>query len=271
MKIKLFALVLLASFILSLTPLSVAQNPPDDQMELIKWMIYYYKKPEPQVFPAKLKDFSKTGLFDEDKRQFPFLGFASTVFKDNSSKVPTWVNDIKDLPKNHKRIILIALWLSNTKESNAIFKQSQFKSIIEGDNYYNFDTSQEPPNLDRLYKTYGGFLDIQWGRFLATGDKEPVKLIISTLEYGEHFGAIKKLKGKDKNTLSDKEKDQIIKEATFNSAMWSLRSNSMQHSLVKKYSEEIYDSSDINGTAKQWLGILLTQINPEKYKLDKNK
>jgi hypothetical protein len=271
MNIKLFVSVFLAGFIFLLTPLSIAQNPPADQMELIKWMLYYYKQPEPKTFPIKLNAFSKAGLFDEEKRQFPFLGFASTVFRNNSSMITEWVNNIKDLPKNHKKVILIALWLSNTKESNAILKQSRFQSIIEGKNYYNFDTRQEPPNLDRLYKTYGGLLDIQWGRFLATGDKEPVQLIISTLEYGEHFGTIEKLKGKDKNTLSDKEKDQIIKEATFNSAMWSLRSNSMQHPLVKKYCEEIYENGDINSTAKQWLGVLLTQINPDKYKLDKNK
>ena len=103
------------------------------------------------------------------------------------SKISQWASDIEELPKKHKKTILIALWLSGTKESKSIFQQSQFKSIIKGENFYNFDTSQEPPNLDKLYKTYGGFLDIQWGRFLATGDKKPIKLIISTLEYGKHL------------------------------------------------------------------------------------
>ena len=115
--------------------------------------------------------------------------------------------------------------------------------------------------------TYSGFLDIQWGRFCASGKKRPIELIISTLKYGNYYGTIKRTDNKKNEELSNKEKDMILKEAIFNAAIWSLRSNCLHHPLVKQYCMEIYEEGKLNKASKHWLGALLAQVYPEKYKI----
>jgi len=232
------------------------------QMELINWMFYYYQNPEPNKFPEKLIAFSDAGFLDEEKRQFPFLGFASRVFHDNPDKIMAWGQAIDNLPQNPKKIILLALWLSSTEESKKIFETESYKKAIEGKNYFNFETDKTPPDLDHIDRMYRGYLDIQWGRFLATGKKEFVRLVIGTLGYGDSFGASKKYS----QPLSEDQKIEIIREANFKSALWSLQSNCKMHPLVKQYCSEIYETGDLSANEKKYLGMLLTQVNPEKYK-----
>jgi len=236
--------------------------PSAKQMGLINWMVSYYQNPKPTNFPEKLVAFSKAGFFNEEKRQFPFLGFASAVFHDNTSRIKTWIHEIDKLPQNHKKIILLALWLSNTEESKDLFQLKKYKEVIKGENYYNFETNKAPPNLDFIDRLYGGFLDIQWGRFLATGKKEYIRLIIGSLDYGDSWGAGEKYS----KPLTEEQKTEIIREANFKAALWSLQSNCKMHPLVKQYCSEIYETGGLSAREKKYLSMLLSRVYPEKYK-----
>lgn len=232
-----------------------------EQIELISWMVFYYQKPVSEEFPGKLAAFSKAGLLNDEKKQFPFLGFASTVFRDNAARLNAWLPTIDALPEDHRKVVLLSLWLSGSRESNELFRRGKYKNSISGQNYFNFETNESPPDLNIIDPIYGGFLDIQWGRFLASGKKEPVRLIVSALQFGEYWGAEQKYT----KPLTEDQKREIIKEAHFKAALWSLRSNAETHPLVKKYCSELYEGSELSSTEKKYLGMLLSQIYPEKY------
>ena len=136
----------------------------------------------------------------------------------------------------------MALWLSDTKESKDLFQAKKYKEAIKGENYYNFETDRSPPDLDYIDRMYGGYTDIQWGRFLATGKKKYIRLIIGTLDYGDSWGARKKYS----KPLSEDQKTEIIREANFRAALWSLQSNCKMHLLVKQYCSEIYETDKLS-------------------------
>ena len=255
-------LIMLIAILLFLPSFAFCETPSAKQLELINWMVFYYQNPEPNKFTGKLIAFSKAGLLNEEKRQFPLLGFASTVFHDNSSKIKKWIHEIDNLPQDHKKIVLLALWLSDTDESKDLFQTKKYGEAIKGKNYFNFETDKTPPNLDYIDRMYGGFLDIQWGRFLATGKKKYVRLIIGTLDYGDSWGASKKYS----KPLSEDQKKEILREANFKAALWSLQSNCKVHSLVKQYCSEIYQTGNLSAREKKYLGMLLSKVYPEKYK-----
>lgn len=255
-------LIITIAILIFLPSFAFCESPSSKQMELINWMVFYYQNPEPSKFPKKLIAFSDEGFLNEEKRQFPFLGFASSVFHDNADKIKTWVLEIDNLPQEHKKIILLALWLSDTQEAKDLFLTPKFKEAITGWNYFNFETDKTPQDLDYIDRMYGGYLDIQWGRFLATGKKKYIRLIIGTLDYGDSWGASKKYS----KPLSEGQKIEIIRESNFKAALSSLQSNGKIHSLVKQYCSEIYETKNLLAQEKKYLGMLLSKVYPEKYK-----
>ena len=254
-------LLFLIAILIFLPKTALCEALSAKQMELVNWMVFYYQNPEPNKFPEKLIAFSEAGILDEDNKQFPFLGFASTVFQDNPSRIKAWIRKIEKLPKDHKKIILLALWLSRTKESKDVFQEKHYKEIIAGENYYHFKTDNQPPNLDLIDPVYGGFLDIQWGRFLASGKKKYIRLVISTLDFGYSWGAAEKYS----QPFTEFQKQEIIKEAHFKAALWSLQSNCKMHKVVKQYCLELYLEGNLSSKEKKYLAMILSKVYPDKF------
>jgi hypothetical protein len=160
----------------------------DEQLELTNWMMFYYKKPAPNDFPDWIKKASAEGMFKDEAKQFPFLGFVATIFATNADKIPQWVKIIDTLPEQDRKTVLIALWLSGTKFSQDTLLVKSRQRLLNGQNYFNFQTDLKPPSLNDI-NVYWGFLDIQWGRFFASGSEEPIKNIISVLKFAQFMGA----------------------------------------------------------------------------------
>ncbi|MCG8643900.1 MAG: hypothetical protein MI862_29535, partial [Desulfobacterales bacterium] len=232
------------------------------QYELINWMQFYYTDPSPNAFPNWLKRLSAEGLLRDEKRQFPFLGFAATIFEANARKVPEWIEGIDALPKKDRKTVYIALWLSNTKESRNLLSDVSRRRLLETRNYFNFQTEHQPPKLNEIDK-YWGFLDIQWGWFLASGAKEPVENITSVLTFASFLGSKKKYP----EPKTKEEKWAVINERLFQSAMRSLQSNCKTHSRVMEICEEIYEEGTLEHLAQWSLKSILIDVKPDKYKI----
>jgi len=288
-------------------PPEKASQISDAQLELTNWMMFYYKKPLPDDFPRWLKSASTEGMLKDEKRQFSFLGFAATVFAANSGKVPQWMGTIDALPKQdrkvsysnsvvklknlnfkkikhsninkiffeqinlprnlnriHRKTVLIALWLSGTKASRDAISVKPRKTLLRGRNYFNFQTRREPPSLDGINVCYGGFPDIQWGRFFASGSEKPIKNVISVLELAQFIGSRQKYT----KPKGEKEKQAVLKEAIFRSAIWSLRSNCQMHPEVLTICEQIYKKGKLSRLARLSLKSILIELKPDKYKID---
>ena len=245
-------------------PPKKASHISDAQLELINWMMFYYKKPLPDDFPRWLKSISAEGMLKDEKRQFPFLGFAATMFAANPVKVPQWMGTIDALPKQDRKTVLISLWLSGTKASRGAISVKSRKKLLRGRNYFNFQTRREPPSLDGINVCYGGFLDIQWGRFFASGSEKPIKNVISVLELAQFIGSRQKYT----KPKGEKEKQAVLKEAIFRRAIWSLRSNCQMHSEVLTICEQIYKEGKLSRLARLSLKSILIEFKPDKYKIE---
>ncbi|MDY6856947.1 MAG: hypothetical protein SWO11_20025 [Thermodesulfobacteriota bacterium] len=92
----------------------------DIQLELINWMMFYYKKPVPDEFPGWLKKTSAEGIFKEEQSQFPFLGFAAAVFATNTDKIHQWMETIDALPEDDRKTTLIALFIFPRKIGHGV-------------------------------------------------------------------------------------------------------------------------------------------------------
>ncbi len=228
------------------------------QYELIHWMTRYYQNPSPNEFINWLQQLSAEGLLRNEKKQFPFLGFAATVFNINADKVSEWIKVIDSFPKQDKKTILVALWLSDTKESRDALSDTVHKKVLQGHNYFHFDMQQPPPNLNEIDK-YWGFLDIQWGRFLASGSEEPIVQIVSILEFASFSGSRKKYP----DPKTKEEKWAIINEALYKTAMRSLRSNCKIHPRVLEICEQIYKEKRFSPLAQKSLESILIEMRPQ--------
>jgi len=253
--------------------LSRDQLPPekagqisDAQLELVNWLTFYYMDPVPDDFPDWLERASAEGMLKDEKRQFPFLGFGATIFAENPDRIPIWMKAIDALPERDRKTVLIALWLSDTRASRAALAERSRKKLLREKNYFNFQSRRRPPHLDELSMDYGGFLDIQWGRFLASGTEMPIKNITSALNYGRFVGSRDSLP----RPKTDEEKKAVSKEAIFRSAFWSLKSNCRIHLKVLEICEKLHAEGKLNRFAHLSVKLILDELKPEKYKTEEN-
>ena len=91
--------------------------------------------------------------------------------------------------------------------------------------------------------------------------------IIATLDWSQYAGAVDKYKT-SKKTAQDR--DAALKDAAFGTVLWSLGSNGKDDAGVLAHMEEIFSDPATSKTRKMWLGVILSKIKPEKYKLERS-
>jgi hypothetical protein len=151
-----------------------------------------------------------------------------------------------------------------TKQARDALSVRSRKKLVQGSNYFNFDTRREPPGLDEIDIYYGGFLDIQWGRFSASGEEVPIRNIISTLELARFAGARERLP----EPRTDEEKRAVVSEIILETALWSLRSNCKTHPRVLEISEKVYGEGSLSRLARFCLRSILVEFNPDRYEIE---
>jgi hypothetical protein len=120
-------------------------------------------------------------------------------------------------------------------------------TVTQPDNKINFSQKDVPgfkgKVKDPAYAMISGEqMDALWCEFFAAGNYKPIEKLIRVLGYYKYMGALDKYK---KSTTKSKiEKNNAIKEAIFQTAIWSLKSNCKQHDLVKNYCRYALENDD---------------------------
>jgi hypothetical protein len=235
-----------------------------EQMNLIKWMTYYYQHKNHKEFPDKLVAFSKAGLFDFKRRDYCLYGFMSAMFRENPGMVRDCVKAAKKLPERHKRIIVFTILTSKTDVAKEL--QSKLKQRYDKEKVGNKKNPLDRiPDFDKYPGIYnaGKYMDAQWGMFMATGGKGPIYKIIEVItKYGEYseFGNNNKV---NKKPSTRDEKEDLIKRQIYKTAMWSLKSNAEQHPVVRKYCHDILFNDDLDDATKLSLTLIMINTNPK--------
>lgn len=222
-----------------------------EEKEVSAWLSSYYMNPSPEQVAEKLLIVDKSRILKKyPSSSLPFEGFLTQFLIDNPVELEKIAQIIPALSNFTKKTVFNAIWYSNVPHSLNILK-------AQG-TYYN----SRPPDIDDFTEVkafdslYAGFLDFQWGRFFASGNKKPIELIVRSLEFGEFTGSLERYK----LTQSVLDKENGIKEATFNSAMWALKSNALQHTAVKEILFELAADSSLPSICLDYLNLLLDDV-----------
>jgi hypothetical protein len=249
MKQTIFVLILLFT-----SNISLAQGEPSASD---KWMFFYYQNPQSDKLVENVRAMSKRGQLAQTTGLIP--AFLSRVFAQNPGKIDQWMTSLKDLPQNELYTLYNALWLSGANEGRAVLKKAGLE----------MPSGSAPDLLAREVNENDPMLiDALWGYFMATGDTRVVRRVISGFNYSEYQGADERYKS-SKQTEQDKQ--AAFKAIVFEAAKASLIDNCLMHPVALAYCEKLWKGEELNRTESLWLGVVLSKVAPDKYKIEISK
>jgi len=144
------------------------------------WLNNYYQNPAPERLPSAILELSKSGYFEEPGHVTLAIGFIASVFAQNPNRVPEWMGVSRALPAAHQRILASALWYSGNAKGASYLRtlarnaDPEMRREIEA-------VAATTPDLRTVDVRSAQSLNLQWGAFLASGDKAPVRNILAAL------------------------------------------------------------------------------------------
>ena len=231
----------------------VAAGTQGDSPAMSQWMVFYYKKPLPKNFVTEVRGMSQKGQLADLTRAGVIPAFLSQVFAQNPKEIAAWMNALKDLPEPDRYTLYNSLWLSNT---------------AEGRDYLNKIGLQLPtsaaPDVLKMEFNDPRVVDWLWGYFMATGDERSVRRVISAFNLSKYEGAVERYKSAKNSEQSRQEAYYAI---SFEAARESLIDNCRQHPQVLAVCEKLIKSTELNKTESLWLGVVLSKVAPDRYKI----
>lgn len=218
------------------------------------WLMNYYKSPNPQDFVAEVNKLSKTGLLGNPKHKENIAVFLSRILASHPENTNEWLQSLKSLNKTDMEPVFYAVWLADTKESKEYLKSIGATEVLNTKPINYLQTEIQSPNT----------LDALWSYFYASDSKEPVRRIVSALNYADYSGFLEAYKT-SKQTGEDRRK--AILDSIFQAARWSLESNARNEPKIGEICGNILKDPNITKNEQLWLGVILSKAIPDKYKM----
>ena len=257
MRLIIFIILNTLALNLFFSPLAFSQLKEEkSEAQVGDWFTNYYKKPTPEKLLGELEKLHKKGILKNADSTPTFISFISQIMITNPKMVPQWLEKAKSLSKDQKDTLYMAAWISRTLEAKDFFTKNNLS-----------DFQQKAPDLLSLEVQHPSTLDMFWGAFFATGKQEPIRSIIKSFELSKYTGAIERFKNGDK---SEKANSELLLEATFQSATWSLESNCHQHPKVLEHCIKIHSDPKLTDIQRLWLTIVLAKVKPEQFSIEFN-
>lgn len=234
--------------------LTVSSTFEGVEIDYEKWMLSYYKHKDPTAFPGFLAFMKKGGYLKNEQTSESLATFIGAILHQHPELIAKYFPDISALPQDEQQPVAFLLAQSDTDEARAVLKKSKFA-----------DLADKPPTVSpTMLITSPSDLDMCWSEFLATGDTAYIRPVISALEFAKYAGSIDNYK---KSAKTDEDQRKAYLEATWRSALWSLGSNAEQHPVVMQYLEDQIRSGKLSQNETAGLGIILSKLKPDKYKV----
>ena len=150
-----------------------------DMVRIDKFLQGYYLHPQPEAVSEMLLLLDKVAKTfkngEMDGMEGPIIGFFSEIFRANSDKLDEWEKVIKGLSSKSLKVFLDgALCYADTEKSKEIFKKHAKWSFILKQRY---GGGYVVPILKWDWLSPSS-LDMCWGAFMASGNKEYVKKVM---------------------------------------------------------------------------------------------
>jgi hypothetical protein len=192
----------IAALLLVLATRARAEQPSEAEA----WLNNYYQNPAPERLPSAILELSNSGYFEVPGHVPLAIGFIASVFAQNPDRVEDWMGVSRALPVAHQRILASALWYSGNAKGPAYLRRLSRNADPEVRHEVEA-LAATTPDLRAVDVRSAQSLNLQWGAFLASGDKTPVRNILAAL-------------GSQSNSKLSQE------------VRWSLAQNAAQHQRV---------------------------------------
>jgi hypothetical protein len=149
------------------------------------WMENYYLNPDAENVVPAVYALSRAGHFEQEGQPATAIGFLSAVFAQNPEKAKGWMQDFRDLPIEHRRLVAAALWYSGLPEGVDQVRQlardtnADVRSAVEG------LIAWQQPALAETPVQSPSSMNLQWGAFLASGNPQHIVKVLAALGSNE--------------------------------------------------------------------------------------
>lgn len=150
---------------------------------LMQWTFTYRSHAQPLRVPKAVRAMLELGLLrDEEKTGF-FVGFIAGVLNHNPQRASWLIAHMLPMPPKEQAVIVKAIAYSGLSDWPVLLQKfaprlSERKRLID-----DFLSGREPTLLESPWDPGPPIIYTLWGFFVATGDYEPVKRIISALPW----------------------------------------------------------------------------------------
>lgn len=198
----------------------------DDENTFMKWFEKYYQNPNPESALAYYVFYSQSKLSEKESNFLAIFSLFLEIFRNNKFLLPQLTQCYKNQNEKTKIYLVFLLYYSDIGTSD-------FFTGLKGNKKVTYLKIKESPLPD----IYGEIidasqLDMLWATFRASGSYLPILKLIQTLDYSKYQGELDKFK---KSEQTDDDRQKAIKNAIYDSLIWSIESNCQQHELINKY------------------------------------
>jgi hypothetical protein len=146
-----------------------------------QWMESYYEHPAPEALVQAVCSLNLEGYFQEPSQQEEAIGFFSTVFQQNPKMVDGWLRSARFLPTPTRRTLAIAAWLAGDPagagQVRELFRTFNYPVRAEVDRLL----AMAPGSVAQTPVASTESMNLRWGGFLASGDRQHVVSILEAL------------------------------------------------------------------------------------------
>lgn len=228
---------------------------PLDQAERDRLFLTYPVAPNPARALSAFLQTDEQFLDESFEPVWSAAWFFKTVIERNDYLFPLMIEQFAESkPKQQRDIILMAVLLGRAEQLprlNAELKH--FRRLIEGGRVP--DPYAEITNARQL--------DMLWAEFFATGTVRPIKQIVRSLALVQHLGTLDKITAGELDPDDPEVARKGFREAVFQSALWSLKSNAAQVPLVRHYCLGILATEELEKPVESCLAMLLQSLEAE--------
>ncbi len=225
----------------------------DSEMEKI--FTTYASKPNPTLaFSSFLQ--TKQSFFNADNEPiWSAIWFYKTIFDHNDYLIPPLIRRFYTARKKQQEDIILLMFL--------IDKLDQLPEISNDLKSYKIliESGRVPDPYGDVVS--GKQLDMLWAEYFATGSIKPIRQLITALKLIKHRGTLDKIKAGELDSNNSEVYRAGLLEATFQSALWSLRTNCKKDQLLFHYYIGILNSEELEKTTQSCLGMLLQSVNSD--------
>ena len=146
-----------------------------------QWVSHYYENPRPADLMPNVYELSRSGYFETVGQPAVSIGFFSAIFAENPQNVNYWLNESRNLPDSHRRILVAAAWKAGHPTGARMLREmsagddAALRAEIRGLLAAGTAPIENTPVLSTAS------MNLQWGAFLATGNEQNIVNVLAAL------------------------------------------------------------------------------------------